>query len=318
MTLRSQRRFGKREAIEVAAGEGNDVFDVAATEMAMIGVTGALGIMAQLAFHESQEAQKGAMTKEGKRLSGKTIDALSQVRDAINDLLAGDNPKGKSGSKDEADDSDSQDDTNGVGDAVVKYIDSANKALLDKEITDMSSDELEKVLNARDERLVAILADTLDDGKSVKKSKVKIDDEVEADNAYAAKSEDLMTEEEIEAKRAAKEAKKALKAARQAEKDAAENAAVQKAIAEGVAEATEAVRTLQDRLATVEKMAAPSNVVRTRPQEALTKSAERDDLEIRLAHLERVARTTPDNDIRKASREEAAEIRTKITSLSAN
>ena len=84
-----------------------------------------------------------------------------------------------------------------------------------------------------------------------------------------------------------------------------------------MAEATEAVRTLQERLATVEKMAAPSNIVRTRPQEDMTKSVERDELEMRLAQLERTARETPDNDIRKASREQAAEIRTKITSLSA-
>ena len=115
----------------------------------------------------------------------------------------------------------------------------------------------------------------------------------------------------------AEEAKKALKAAQKAEKEAAENAAVQKAIAEGVAEATTAVIALQERLSTVEKMAAPSTIVRTRPQDALTKSVERDELEMRLAHLERVARETPDQDIRKASREESKEIRDRIAGLSA-
>ena len=237
----------------------------------------------------------------------------------------------------------------------------------------MSTDELEKVLNARDERLVELLADAMkgkvlddqtasvDSAKNANnKSKKKdpkaemtdLEDEATQGNASTAntsptgaakadgevackgcgemcKADEMncakcgmamkaeLTEEELEAKKARKEAKKALRAAEEAERTAAENAAVQKAIAEGVAEATAAVVALQERLSTVEKMAAPSTIVRTRPQDALNKSVERDELEMRLAHLERVARETPDQDIRKASREEAKEVRDRIVGLSA-
>ena len=341
------RTFAQRESMEVAAGEGNDNFDAGAAAAALAGVSQAIGIMAQLAFHEGLEAQKSledaGLAKAGKRLSGKTVAALATARDHLNDLLGDDDP------------ANAQDDGD---DAVSRYIESANKALLNEEIQNMTTDELTKVLNARDERLVEILADVLkgksadDNSESIanakdanKKSKKKspkaemtdLEDEAEQGDAEsantspegAAKSEETedeedlaakadLTPEEIEAKQAAREAKKALKAARKAEKEAAEAAAVQKAIAEGVAEATEAVRTLQERLATVEKMAAPSSIVRTRPQDALTKSVERDELEIRLAALERISRETPDADIRKAKREEIAEIRTQIAALSTN
>lgn len=346
------RQFAQREAIEVAAGEGNDIFDAGSAAAAMTGVSNALGIMAQLAFHEGLEAQKGIedgeAVKAGKRLSNKSIAALATARDHLNTLLGDDDPS-KAKSDDDDDDND----------AVGKYIETANKALLIEEIKDMSTEELEKVLDARDERLVGLIADALkgkamDDqttsvsnakdanNKSKKKTPKAEDTDLEdeamqgdnesasgtnqATGAAKAEGEDEevetvekaeLTPEEIEAKRAAKEAKKALKAARKAEKEAAENAAVQKAIAEGVAEATAAVVALQDRLATVEKMAAPSSLVRTRPQEALTKSVERDELELRLAAVERIARETPDHDIRKAKREEAAEIRNQIASLSA-
>ena len=360
------RQFAQRESIEVAAGEGNDLFDEKAAEMALIGVTAAIGVMAQLAFHEGLEAQKsleeeGTVEKAGKRLSGKAVAALAAARDHLNIVLGQDDPALQT-----------DDDADGSS-ADAKYIQSANKALLSKELEDMSTDELEKVLNARDERLVELLADAMkgkvlddqtasvDSAKTVKSNSKKknpkaemtdLEDEAaqgdhdsantspegaakadgdvsckdcgamcKADDKECAKCGMAMkaelTEEEIEAKKARKEAKKALKAAQKAEKEAAENAAVQKAIAEGVAEATTAVIALQERLSTVEKMAAPSTIVRTRPQDALTKSVERDELEMRLAHLERVARETPDQDIRKASREESKEIRDRIAGLSA-
>ena len=327
------RKFSQRESIEVAAGEGNDIFDTMASESALVGVSQALGVMAQLAFHESQEAQKGieeSVEKAGRRISGKTIQALATARDHLSEVLGKDDPSIKEEDGDSATD---------------KYIANANKASLSKEIEDMSTDELEKVLNERDERLVELLADAMkgtadsDQAESVdtaeaakdiqKEKKHKKDDEEESEMDETDKSDDEMseeddkatkaelTEEEIEAKLARKEAKKALRAAERAEKDAAENAAVQKAIAEGVAEATAAVLALQDRLSTVEKMAAPSTIVRTRPQDALNKSVEKDELDMRIAQLERVARETPDQDIRKAAREEAKELRDQIAALSA-
>ena len=339
------RKFGERESIEVAAGEGNDLYDATAAEAALMGVSQALGIMAQMAFHEGVEARKGAdesVEKAGKRISGKSITALAAARDHLNMVLGADDPAKKDNEYDSGDS------------AAAKDAESVDKALLAKEIENMSTDELEKVLNAREERLVEVLAGVLkgevskDEAPSVdsadaateldevaKEDKAEktamADDDAETEDAKkdddtekdddtkddAMKSEDVLTSEEIEAKSARKEAKKALKAAERAEKDAAENAAVQKAIAEGVAEATAAVLALQERLSTVEKMAAPSTIVRTRPQEAFAKSAEKDELDMRIAQLERVARETPDQDIRKAAREEAKELRDQIAALSA-
>jgi hypothetical protein len=338
------RKFGQRESIEVAAGEGNDLYDATTSEAALMGVTHALGIMAQMAFHEGIEARKSAdetVEKAGKRISGKSITALAAARDHLNMVLGEDDPAKKDKEYDRGDSASAID------------VESVDKALLTKEIEDMSTDELEKVLNARDERLVEVLSGVLkgevseEEAPSVdteeatdeitKESKKSDDEEAEVAKSDVAckgcgemcKADDIncmkcgmamkaeLTEDEIEAKLARKEAKKALKAAEKAEKEAAENAAVQKAIAEGVAEATAAVIALQERLSTVEKMAAPSTIVRTRPQDAFAKSTERDELDMRIAHLERVARETPDQDIRKAAREEAKELRDQMSSLSA-
>ena len=327
------RRFAQRETIEVAAGEGNDVFDAKAAEMALSGVTEALGIMTQLAFHESAEAEKSIEFSE---------DSLSAIKaaQATLDKMLGNTPAKQNTSK-------------GDTPVAANIMESVDEALLSKEIEDMSTEELEKVLDARDERLVEMLAGVLK-GKAVEdeagtvdtaeaaeeiSKRSKKDDEEEAEMADSGvackgcgamcKSDDMncmkcgmamkaeLTEEEIEAKLARKEAKKALKAAEKAEKEAAENAAVQKAIAEGVAEATAAVTALQERLSTVEKMAAPTTIVRTRPTDAFIKSAERDELDMRIAQLERVARETPDQDIRKAAREEAKELRDRAAAISA-
>ena len=355
------RQFAQREAQEVIAGEGNDVFDTMAAQAALAGVSDALGIMAQLAFHESVAAQKGAVEKAGKRLSGRSVSALAAARDKAKELdahltgLLGDDDPSKSDDKTNKDDSGKS--------AAAKFIDKANKALLAKELENMSTDELEKVLDERDDKLVKTVAavfaeamkgksamDTTDGiagGKAAnKKSKTKdvgdtddtLEDEAdqgdsdsantspsgaaksegEDDAETAEKSDAEMTPEEIEARDERKAAKKALKAAKRAEKQAADNAAVAKAIEEGVAEARKAVDNLQERLAEVEKRAAPSTIVRTRPQDAITKGAERDAIDMRIASLEREARETPDPDIRKASREEASELRAKLAELNKN
>lgn len=313
-------KFAQREAQEVAAGEGNDVFDVTAANQALTGVSAALGIMAQMAFHEGLEAQKSIGDVE------KTVSAIAIARDHLSTLLS---------SGDQAMVVSSVNDSNSIDDEQI--VKSAEDAHLAKEIEDMTTDELQKVLDARDERLVALLADAIKgdddevvpaiDDEAVKGDKKDDDDdemsedtdddEKSEDKGMTKADDDALTPDQIEAKRLAKEAKKALKAARLAEKDAAEAAAMQKQIAEGVTEAAMAVRSLQERLSVVEKMAAPSSIVRTRPQEALIKSVERDELELRLAHLERLSRETPDNDIRKAKREEAAEVRAQIASLNA-
>lgn len=342
------RRFAQREAIEVAAGEGNDVFDTFAAEQALCGVSSALGIMAALAFHEGLEAQKSVAEKSGKRLSSRSVGALAAARDHISALLGDDDPAKK----------ESNDDDESAKGATSRYIDNANKALLAKEIEDMSTDELAKLLDERDERLVGVLvealkgksamdeADSVSNAKTVRgkaKSKRPKDDDMdledEADQgdndsasspamgAAKAEAEDELTPEEIDAKKARKEAKQALRVAEEAEKQAATNAATAKAIEEAVAKATEAVTSLQerlaaaekateDRLATVEKMAAPSTIVRTSPPDALHKSAERDAIDLEITKLEQLARDTPEQELRRGYTQAAKELRVRLAEAS--
>ena len=128
------RTFAQRERMEVAAGEGNDVFDAGAAEAAIAAVSQALGIMAQLAFHESQEAQKSEFSKAGKRLAGKTIAALAAARDHLNIVLGSDDPALAASDGDETD-------------ATDKFIASANKALnSERNVLNMTEEELQRLV----------------------------------------------------------------------------------------------------------------------------------------------------------------------------
>ena len=111
------RQFMEREGIEVAAGEGNDVFDTFDAACVMDLLSAALGQIATLAFHEGVAASKsthdmtlvkqavtattklldklqddGAVEKAGKRLSTKSVSALAAARDHLNKLLGDDDP----------------------------------------------------------------------------------------------------------------------------------------------------------------------------------------------------------------------------------
>ena len=152
------RTFASRESTEVAMGEGNDVFDAYAATSAICAAQEALGVMAQLAFHEGLEAAKSlpddeSIEKAGRRLAGKTVAALAAARDKAKDLadhiggvLGDDDPKKQSASK---------------------SADEIDMDALSKELENMSTDELTKVLDARDEKLVGLLAEAL---KSAPKS----------------------------------------------------------------------------------------------------------------------------------------------------
>ena len=144
------RTFSQREMQEVVAGEGNDVFDANSASMALCAVQDALGVMAQMAFHEGLEAAKSlpddeTVEKAGRRLAGKTIAALAAARDKAADLanhiggvLGDDDPKkAKSGIKSAAD------------------IDE----LISKEIDDMTGDELLRLLDERDAQKAAAAAE---------------------------------------------------------------------------------------------------------------------------------------------------------------
>lgn len=320
------RQFAQREATEVAVGEGNDIFDTMEAESALCGVSHALGIMAQMAFHEGLEAAKSlddadVVEKAGKRLSTKSVAALAAARDHISELLGNDDPAK----------SDKKDMTSGKS-AADKFIDSANKALLSKEIDNMTADELIKLLDERDAQKAAEAAEK-GTSAEVTADEVTIevtDDTVEVTTEEATKAETEevadaveLSPEEIEAKKARKDAKKALKAAQEAEKQAAVHAATAKAIEEAVTKATVAVDSLkeqlaeakqatEDRLSTVEKMAAPSDIVRTRPVEALNKSAERDARDLEIAKFENLAKNTTELELRRGYLDRAKALRAEL------
>jgi len=298
------REFAKRETMEVAAGEGNDIFDANAAEMALVGVSQALGIMAQLAFHEGLEAQKSTLSKAGRRLSGKSVNALAAARDQLNHLLGNDDPAMNT----QTDDSDKS--------AAEKFIDSANKSTVTEgDVLDMTKDELQSiVVETIAEAMVA--AKAVEKGKKGKKKfpfmadDTKNDMDSDEDDMDAEKSVDEpteeMTEAEIAAYAAAKAAKQELKAAKKAAKIATEQAALAKAVEETLAKVAEqnavlnaTVESLHQDLESVKKMAAPSDIVRTRPQEALAKSAERDLIDLEIAKFENLAKSTTDTDLRR-------------------
>lgn len=309
------RQFADREAIEVAAGEGNDVFDTWDAEMALDAVTAAVGVMATLAFHEGVAAQKseGVAEKSGKRLSTKSVTALAAARDHLNKLLGDDDP------------------------AKASDDDDATKS--QKDILDMNADELKELVKETVVEAVSVAKADMQDvdhkdsianakmanGKAKKKNpKADMpaledeagqgdDDSASSPANGAAKEKRELTPEEIEARDARKAAKKELKKAKREEKQAAKTAELTKAIEEATAEVRTANAALQDRLATVEKMAAPGAPAKARPQEAVAKAAERDAAEIEIARLERVAKETTDQDVRRGNLERAKELRAKIS-----
>src|ERR1035437_4430019 len=355
--------FCQREAVEVIAGEGSDVIHVYMAQNAICQIQSALGTIAQLAFHESIEAAKSlpddeVVTKAGRRLAGKTITALAAARDKAKDLadhiggvLGVDDPKKKD---------------SGIKSAATELTEPVDLKKLAEEIENMETDELTKLLDARDEKLVGIVGTAFADamkGKSAtdnadstanakdanadakgKKPTAADDDlEDEADAGYdeagstktakaegdtkvtdtetdtestdepAVKAEVVLTDEEIEANEVAEKARKEHKAAKKAQKAAAEKAALTKSIEESLAKVVEqnaafikqnedlsaTVEKLSGELEGVKKMAAPSAIVRTRPQDALNKSTERDMLDMEISKYENLAKNTSELELRR-------------------
>lgn len=341
------RTFAQREAVEVAAGEGNDVFDAYAAESALYGVSQALGVMAQMAFHEGLAAAKSlgadaTVEKAGRRLSRKSVSSLAALRDHITNLLGDDDPSKPATDND---------------DATEKSV-AIDMDKLSEEIRNMDIDELTKVLDARDEKLVGSVVDAVKASRSAensedksdaagknenskgknRKKKVHTTDDTLEDEATqgthdsasgvraaegGVKSVDVeLTPEEIKANEAAEKARKELKAAKKARKAAAENAALKKALEESRAEADKAVKTLEERLedatnrlATVEKMAAPTTVRRTGPQDSLRVAAERGALDADIAKFESMARETTDTTLAAGYAEMAKAARAKLAGL---
>jgi hypothetical protein len=323
------QQFAGRESVEVAAGEGNDLFDAFDAQCALDAVTCALGVMARLAFHEGVAAQKatGVAEKAGKRLSTKSITALAAARDHLTALMGDDDPAKSSDDDDDA--SKSQEDIENMTlDELMKALDERDARKVAEAEADETATKVAAGVSPADDHNASVAnaktANSKAKGKKPKDDNTDLEDEANQgtnDSASspamgAAKAAEVeLTPEQIEARTNAKVAKKALKESKRAEKQAAENAALAKAIEEAVTEATKAVDSLQERLATVEKMAAPGGPVKTRPQAALNKAAERDALDIELAHCERMAKDTNDMDERKGYNERAKEVRRKLADV---
>lgn len=322
------RTFAQRESVEVAAGEGNDIFDTYVAEDALCAVGHALGIMAQMAFHEGHAAMKGVdgVEKAGRRISMKTAHELVALRDHITNLLGTDDP---TASNDDA----------------AKAVEIDMDAL-SKELEDMTTDELGKLLDARDGKLVSEIVEAM-------KGKSKMDETAAVSRAKAANSsgkgegdaataddDDLedeamqgnhdsasgtrnanggakavLTEDEIEAKRVRKAAKKALQEAADKERDAHEHAAIAKAITESKADYENVIKGLEDRLAAMEGRIVPSDVVRTRPAEVLKASSERDALEADVARYERMAKDISDVEMRRAYADKAKDAKSRLAAI---
>ena len=323
------RCFRDRENQEVAAGEGNDIFDAYDASSALCAVNDALGIMARMAFHEGLEAAKSLETEEiaekaGKRLSRKSVESLAAVRDHITTLLGDDDPANET-----------------TGDSATKS---------QKDILDMTEDDLQKLVATTVAQAV-VAAKSIETDEKAEKSqkkaakaeaaetaKTEVDevtepaekaeadvaetDEVveitEVDETPAAKAE--LTPEQIEAHETAKAAKKVAKEAKRAEKELATKVALTKSIEESLKTVVEqnevlksTVATLTDELEGVKKMAAPSTISRTAPADAQVAAKARDERQMRIDALEREARETSDPTVRSGNRELIKELRAEQT-----
>jgi hypothetical protein len=321
------RKFADREQQEVAAGMGSDMFDAGAATGALQGVSQALGIMAQLAFHEGVEAQKGTVEKAGRRLASRAVSALATARDHLNEILGDDDPAKQT-----------NDEQDGGESAASKFIETANKAMNGKDVLDMTADELQALVVATVAEAV-VAADAVKaeakNGKDKYKSDDKMsddkmsddemsddDDDEDDDEDKAEKAKAPLTEAELEAQAAAKAARKEYKAAKKAAKQAADQATLTKSIEDALAKVAQendvlkaTVESLTENLEAVKKMAAPSDIVRIRPQDALNKSAERDVLDLEISKYENLAKTTQEPELRRGYNDRIKSLRAQMAAL---
>lgn len=322
-------QFKQREGMEVAAGDGNDLFDEMDIQNALDRVTVALSIIARLAFHEGMEAQKEVAVKSGKRLSTKSVSILTAARDHITALLGDDDPA--KSNDDEANKS-REDVLDMTADELNKLLDERD-ARLAKEAEEASTDADADAADASDEATTADADAATEDAEKAKK-KPPVEDGADADaedgaedgadgdedDADAAKADAVeLTPEEIEANAEIDRLRKQLKEAEEAQKQAADNATLSAKIEEHLAKVVEqneilkaTVEGLQSDLESVKKMAAPGGPVKTVPQAAKTIAAERDVLEGEIAKYERLAKETSERELREGYNAQARQLRAKL------
>ena len=251
---------------------------------------------------------KSALEKAGKRLSTRSISALAAARDHLNNLLGNDDPAQKS-------DDDDKDDKN----ASMRFIANANKAELAKEIENMTATELEKVLDERDEKLVALMVKALEESKKAKKAKGHVEAEqvaavsrAKADNSRGNREGDDATEEEDELE---DEAQHGTQSSASGTRDANGGAKSVEELEETVKSLEEAKSDLEKRLDDIEKTVLPSDIVRSRSPEAVNKASQRDALEFEIANYERMATESHDVTLATGYAEMAKAAREKLASI---
>lgn len=237
-----------REEVEGQTVDPDDMMQAWTLQDACYMLTNLLGVVSAMAALEQREADMAPANpdgaeKSGKRLSGKSLTALTAARDHLNDLIGADDPSTETSSTDGGD------------------------ATKGKDVEDMTKDELDQVLAARDEQLVTKMQELLNAAKAAP--------------AATDETSDGTNDEE-------------------ATKAAEANAATLGEVKDTVKSIAEMLPGVIARLATVEKMAAPGGPTKTRLPDALLKSEERDKLELQVADLERRANAAAnDPELRK-------------------
>lgn len=326
--------FINRERIEGIAGAPSALFETWDGELALMNICDALDIVARIAFYENLSATTTTaksldeeLSKSGKRLSAKTITALAAARDHLNALM-GDHITA------------ARDHINDVLGDDAPASDEAAKTI--KDVLEMTPEELQKLVASTVTEVLKGKGVDTSDAQSIegakdanKKSKKKnpkaentaLEDEVKQGDGTtasgtnqatgAAKAE--LTAEQIEARKARKAAKAQLAKAKKLEKKASKQAKMAKALEDASARDKATLlalsQSVEQRLATIEKMAAPGGPVKTRPASIVAKASEREILEMEIARFDSMARETSDQDLRKGYIERAKIARAKLTEI---
>lgn len=274
-------QFIAREGQEVAAGETSDYEDVWDAQCAIDAITAALGIVARLSFQEAFEAAKSTdaeVAKAGATHSAKTKAAITSVITTLQNLLA------SAGGTNTDDD-------------------------VEKEVIEMTKDELIKLLDERDEARRVAKEEAKAAAKAAKAEQEEAAVKAEADRRAALSPEQIAAEDAAKAEKAEQEQ------AEKAEQVAATASAVAAKVEEALKGVTEQVATIQADLETVKKMAAPGGPAKTRTPADLEKATERDVVELEIADLTRRADATSDSELRKGYLDRAKEARVRLATL---
>jgi len=287
-----------REQMEVAVGQADDMRDVWDLDSALYCLQDCLRLVAALAFREEAEATKSGVEKQGRRLSGQTRDAIAASRDALSQLLGSDDP---SKTDKETEEQTATERNRGA----VTQSPSKKDGTTSKEIDDMTIDELNALLDERES------------ARREAKKAPKADRKAEKAEKASAEEERLaaLSDEERAAEIAKAEEKREQK---RAAKSTAATSEIREALSEVSASLTkvaETVQGLEDRLSTVEKMAAPGGPVKTRDTATVAKASQKDALTIERDSYRQRADETSDATERQGYLEKAKAVQERLDAV---